>query len=114
MHTSSSPQLAAPRLNLLLRKSIVVGDDKINVVSKGAQWLLGQPFNNVLLVAILCAISWLGYYGVTTAIPMHLQQIQAGYERLEDSHREERTNMLETYRDLIEVAKDRKQAAVEE
>jgi Trk-type K+ transport system membrane component len=93
---------------------VVSEDDKINVVNKGAQWLLGQPFNNVLLVAILCAISWLGYYGVTTAIPMHLQQIQAGYERLEDSHREERTHMLETYRDLIEVAKDRKQAAVEE
>lgn len=60
-------------------------------------WAAGQPFNNVLLLAILGAIAWLGHYGLTTAIPTHLEQIQSGYEKLNKSHESERTRTLEVY-----------------
>lgn len=80
-------------------------EDKKTVVNRGTEWLLGQPFNNVLLIMILFAIAWLGYYGLTTAIPSHLRAIQDGYERLEDRHREERTNTLSTYKDLLEISR---------
>lgn len=53
-------------------------------------WAAGQPFNNVLLLAILGCIMWGGWFAMTTAIPAHLQQIQRGYESLTESHREER------------------------
>jgi len=57
------------------------------------QWVVGQPFNNVLLLAIFIAIGYIGYYGAQFAqhsIPAHLKQIQAGYEEIEKSNREER------------------------
>ena len=62
-----------------------------------ATWALGQPFNNVLLMAILFCIGWGGWYTVTTGIPKHLEQIQNGYESLTESHREERKELRETY-----------------
>ena len=80
-------------------------EDRKNVVNRGTDWLLGQPFNNVLLILILFAIAWLGYYGLTTAIPSHLKAIQEGYERLESSHREERASTLSTYKDLLEISR---------
>lgn len=55
-----------------------------------AQWVAGQPFTNVLLVAILSAGGWCGYYAITIAIPAHLQTIQNGYERLDEMNRSER------------------------
>lgn len=60
-------------------------------------WAAGQPFNNVLLLGILAAIGWIGYYSMTTAIPAHLQQIQRGYESLTESHRDEREQTQQLY-----------------
>jgi len=80
-------------------------DDRRTLVNKGTEWLLGQPFNNVLLILILFAIAWLGYYGLTTAIPAHLKAIQEGYERLEQSHREERASTLNAYKELLEISR---------
>ena len=62
-----------------------------------ATWALGQPFNNVLLMAILFCIGWGGWYTVTTGMPKHLEQIQNGYESLTEAHREERKELRETY-----------------
>lgn len=64
---------------------------------QAVSWVAGQPFNNVLLLLILAAMSWIGWYGVTTAIPAHLTQIQKGYESLSESHREERKELRDTY-----------------
>jgi hypothetical protein len=61
------------------------------------RWLFGQPFNNVLLIAILGAIAWGTRYGVTTAIPAHLKQIQDGYEMLDQSHKDERGELTKIY-----------------
>ncbi len=80
-------------------------DDRKSLINRSSEWLFGQPFNNVLLILILFAIGWLGYYGLTTAIPAHLRAIQDGYERLEDSHREERSATLNTYKELLEISR---------
>ena len=72
------------------------------------KWLSGQPFNNVLLLAILAALGWGAHYSVTVAVPSHLKQIQEGYKEVisevhskhetERSHlHEERERILETY-----------------
>lgn len=60
-------------------------------------WAAGQPFNNVLLLAIFFAIGWIGHFAMNTAIPAHLQQIQQGYESLTESHREERERTQQLY-----------------
>lgn len=62
-----------------------------------ASWVAGQPFNNVLLIAIFAAIAWFGHYELTTARPANLKQIQDGYESLTEAHREERKELRETY-----------------
>lgn len=72
-------------------------EDNQKISSQVIAWATGQPFNNVLLLAILFAIGWSGYYAVTTAIPKHLEQIQKGYQSLTDAHREERKELRETY-----------------
>lgn len=53
------------------------------------QWFTGLSFSNALLVLILAAVCWVGYAAIG-AIPEHIREIQAGYERIEASHREER------------------------
>lgn len=53
-----------------------------------ARWLFGQDVSTVLLVIILASLWYMGYYAMNTAIPAHLQSIQAGYERMEKSHAE--------------------------
>ena len=68
-----------------------------NVVSQVLDWAKGQPFNNVMLAAIFGAIVWLGYFALNTAIPTMLKQIQDGYERIEDQHRQERDEQIRVY-----------------
>lgn len=68
-----------------------------NAADAAVKWLFGQPFNNVLLIAILVSIGWGTHYGVTTAIPAHLKQIQDGYELLDKSHTIERAELTKIY-----------------
>lgn len=67
------------------------------------EYLAGQPFNNVLLVLILAAIGW----GAVKLVPVHLKQIQDGYETLDRNFREERKEMEAAHRqerkDTIEM-----------
>lgn len=74
-----------------------MGDETKTLKEQVVSWAAGQPFNNVLLIAIFVAIAWLGHYGLTTAIPKHMEQIQNGYEKLNMSHESERTRTLEVY-----------------
>lgn len=50
------------------------------------QWLAQQGASTVLLTGILCAIAYGGYYGMHTAVPAHLNQIQQGYTELGERH----------------------------
>lgn len=69
-----------------------------NEVKSGVvDWLKGQPFNNVLIAALLGMIGWLGWYGITVAIPDHIKTIQSGYERIESSHKSQLDTMQETF-----------------
>lgn len=72
-------------------------EDEKTIKSLVVNWIAGQPFSNVLLLAIFVSIGWIGHYSMTTAIPLHLQQIQKGYESLTESHREERERTLQLY-----------------
>jgi len=74
-----------------------VTEEKQNLTNQIVAWAAGQPFNNVLLLAILFSIGWSGYYTMTTAIPKHLEQIQNGYESLHESHRDERERTQQMY-----------------
>lgn len=63
-----------------------------SVKTIAANWLLGQPFNNVILVAILAGGAWVTHYGMTKAIPDHLTTIQIGYEKIETRQSEQLTS----------------------
>lgn len=67
------------------------------------EYLAGQPFNNVLLCAILAALGW----GAVKMVPAHLKQIQDGYETLDRTAREERKEIETAHRqerkDTIEM-----------
>lgn len=63
-------------------------------------WVTSQSFNNVLLlILVLTFIVGLKY--LLDAIPNHISAIQQGYERVEQSHREERQATLQFLRDLV-------------
>lgn len=51
-----------------------------STTSQAVRWLLGQEANTIVLFAVLGAVGWSGWYGITTAIPKHLDQIQTGYQ----------------------------------
>jgi len=40
----------------------VTDDNDKSIKSQAVAWIAGQPFNNVLLIAILFCIGWGGYY----------------------------------------------------
>lgn len=60
-------------------------------------WAAGQPFNNVLLLAIFVSMMYGTYFAMNTALPKHLEQIQKGYESLTESHRDERERTQQLY-----------------
>lgn len=73
-------------------------DDKdASIKTQVIAWAAGQPFNNVLLLAIFAFMAYGTYFAMNTAIPKHLEQIQQGYESLTESHRDERERTLELY-----------------
>lgn len=77
-------------------------DGQQKVLSVAVQWLAGQPFSNVLLVAILGSLLWFGHYSLTVAVPSHLKQIQDGYDRIDRNHRDEREMLRQTYEKWID------------
>lgn len=85
-----------------------MSSDEKTATQQVIAWASGQPFNNVLLSAILGAIGWCGYWAITIAVPAHLKQIQDGYQRIQDENRQliermdaqhydERKQILSTY-----------------
>ena len=58
-------------------------DSLFGLAGRGLDWLLGQQANTIALFAIFGLMGWLAYYAANFAIPAHLSQIQAGYEKIE-------------------------------
>jgi hypothetical protein len=75
----------------------VTAEKDTSIKTQIAAWVAGQPFNNVLLLAIFSAIAYGTYFAMHFAIPKHLEQIQKGYESLTESHRDERERTLQLY-----------------
>lgn len=63
-------------------------------------WVTSQSFNNVLLLALVLTMI-VGIKYLLDAIPGHISAIQQGYERVEQSHREERQATLQFLKDLV-------------
>jgi len=74
-----------------------VTEDNKTLTSQVITWAAGQPFNNVLLLAIFASMMYGTYFAMNTAIPKHLEQIQKGYESLTESHRDERERTQQIY-----------------
>lgn len=77
------------------------------VIESLAKYVTAQTFNNVLLLTIIFG----GAYSVIKLVPVHLTQIQNGYERegaanrelierLDTYHREERMQTFEYLREM--------------
>lgn len=80
-----------------------------------AKWVAGQPFTNVLLCAILLSFGYCLYYAMTVVIPSHLQTIQEGYEKLDDTHMKERDTIrrqFEGWLDRIDNMRSGKSSAL--
>jgi len=54
-----------------------------DIKAMGAHWLFGQPATTVLLFLILGGGAWFAKYLIDTAVPKHLEQIQQGYEKVQ-------------------------------
>lgn len=63
--------------------TIIQHDSLWGIAGRAMDWLLGQQGNTIALFVILGVIAYLGWYAINHAIPMHLSQIQAGYEKIE-------------------------------
>lgn len=69
------------------------------IPAKAIDWLTGQSFNNVMLALILASIAFGAYYTVNYAIPVHLRQIQDGYEKIETNHTRQMEGSLKAFTD---------------
>lgn len=66
------------------------------------EFMKGQPFNNVLTVALLgCIVS--AAYGVYLSIPAHLKTIQDGYERIEAVHERVSKAQLDSHEKTVQT-----------
>ena len=59
-------------------------------------WGFAQGPSTVLLFALVAIVWSLGSWMVQVGIPIHLKQIQAGYEQLDERHNAERKAWRET------------------
>lgn len=65
------------------------------------RYALRQGVTQFILLMILATMSYISYWGVTQGIPMHLQQIQQGYERIETKYAEELHQIEEQRKDNL-------------
>ncbi len=86
-------------------------DDPRTLYGLIARWLTGQEAIVVVLFAILGVMCWLGYYGLTTAIPQHHQQIQKGYEQNAATLKEAVEKCCDDRKDLLEIIKEQRAVA---
>lgn len=74
--------------------AVITGPWYGRVAEIGARWLTAQTFTNVLLVAVLFG----GGYVAIKLVPIHLEQIQKGYENIQKSSNDLIRKMDEDHR----------------
>lgn len=53
------------------------------------KWSFQQGPNFVLLAGVLVVVTYFTNYVITKAFPDHTKQVQEGYEKIEDAHKEQ-------------------------
>lgn len=64
-------------------------------LSTMAEWLARQEVTTVLLFANLAAMWGIAWYTMQHGVPMHLQMIQQGYEKIESQHEREMNRVID-------------------
>ena len=90
---------------------VVQGQEEKSIKSKAIDKLLGQEANTIVLIAILCAIGYLFWWAMTTGVPAHLSQIQAGYEKIDERHEKSRADDRVLYKETLDRIKRRSAVA---
>lgn len=74
------------------------------------EYAKGQPFNNVLILVLIGLFAGGGYYTVNNAVPAHLQQIEAGYERNAAVLKDAVDKCCSDRKDMLEIIKEQRRA----
>lgn len=74
---------------------------KLKALDQLGTWLSAQPITNVLLILILAMIAGGGYAIFKYAVPIHLQMIQTGYERIEKMHDDRDVQIEKSHNDQL-------------
>lgn len=64
--------------------------------------LLGQEANTIVLIGILFANGSAFWWGMTTGVPAHLSQIQAGYEKIDEKHEKSRAEDRALFKETLD------------
>lgn len=75
------------------------------------EYAKGQPFNNVLILVLISLFAGGGYYTLNNAVPAHLQQIEAGYERNAAVLKDAVDKCCSDRKDMLEIIKEQRRAA---
>lgn len=75
---------------------------KESLKDKAINKLLGQEANTIVLIAILCAIGYSFWWAMTTGVPAHLSQIQAGYEKIDERHEKSRADDRALFKETLD------------
>ena len=73
------------------KSSVRVTDKDVTVKEKLADWLFNQGVSTVLLFMLVAIFA----YGIKYMVPVHLKQIQEGYEKIESAHEREMNRVID-------------------
>lgn len=77
-------------------------DAKSQAAKSLTEWIKGQPFNNVLVIAQLCVMSYLGWYGMNVLIPSERTAISEFGKQIEEHHTKQVQNITATYEKMLD------------
>lgn len=79
-------------------QNVTHASEKVAALQVLLKWMASQPLANLLLFGIL----GFGFYAIKWVVPEHLKAIQQGYERMEESHKNERDSNLQLFLRALE------------
>lgn len=70
---------------------------KLAFIDKAWAWVSSQPITNILLVLQLLLMAGGGYGTVKYIIPVHLKQIQDGYQKQDEQHTKQIESIIKSH-----------------